>query len=151
MSPTGSLELLECEDGDIIITVREHRDDGLIGPGEAVEFCHSGGRSPQTLHALRHLASAMQSDANYDAARGRRPQPVTIIDEPFPHDDPPWSERRQKALQAAIAKTRCPRCNSSNGDPCVTVRGRHPGRDAPQWHSPRVKRAHDNLEAARDA
>jgi hypothetical protein len=61
MSPTGSLELLEQEDGDIIVVVRDEHERGF---GQSVEFCTfaGGGRSPQTLQALRKLAIAMQQD-----------------------------------------------------------------------------------------
>jgi len=69
MSPDGSLELLLQDDGDVIVTVREAGEKGF---GQSVEFCSSGGHSYQTLDALRALAMAMEADASYDEARGKR-------------------------------------------------------------------------------
>lgn len=62
MSIKGRLRLYLQEDGDIIIAVHEQTSDGLVGCGESVEFCTSGGKSPRTLAALRMLAEAMRQD-----------------------------------------------------------------------------------------
>ncbi len=64
MSFGGSLELFQDDDdGDIMVTVREAGEKGF---GQSVEFCNSGGHSPQTLDALRHLIRAMRADKNHD-------------------------------------------------------------------------------------
>ena len=57
MSPDGSLDLMQCEDGDITVTV----SDGC-GLGVMVEFTLSGGHSPHTIEALRYLMDAMRRD-----------------------------------------------------------------------------------------
>ena len=59
MSSTGSLELMVCDDGDVIVTVRDEDEKGF---GQSVEFCNSGGHSPRTLKALHALAAAMDAD-----------------------------------------------------------------------------------------
>jgi len=59
MSPDGRLTLLKCDDGDIILTVREA---GEKGSGQSVEFCNSGGQSRRTLAALHALHRAMLED-----------------------------------------------------------------------------------------
>lgn len=59
MSPDGWLQLYWQDDGDIIVVVKPE------GEGEiphSVEFCNSGGRSPNTLKALRDLFTAMEVD-----------------------------------------------------------------------------------------
>lgn len=61
MSRLGRLRLLQQTDGDIIIAVQSE-ENGLIQPGDSVEFCTSGGRSPHTLAALRNLMKAMELD-----------------------------------------------------------------------------------------
>lgn len=58
MSPTGCLRLHAQDDGDMVLTVTDER-----GSTASVEFCASGGQSPQTLQALRALSRAMQADA----------------------------------------------------------------------------------------
>lgn len=58
MSPTGRLRLNAEEDGDMVVTVIDER-----GSIATVEFCNSGGKSPRTLDALRHLSVAMTEDA----------------------------------------------------------------------------------------
>ena len=67
MSHDGWLELVQCEDGDIHVTVigtsgREH----ARGPSADIEFTLSGGHSPHTLEALRHLMDAMKRDSDAD-------------------------------------------------------------------------------------
>ncbi len=64
MSCCGKLRLIRQDDGDIIITVQSERD-GLLQPGDSVEFCTTGlggGKSPNTITALRALMDAMQRD-----------------------------------------------------------------------------------------
>ena len=62
MSATGTLELIQQDDGDIIVAVHPAREDGLRSPGESVEFCTSGGHSPSTWRALNELMVAMALD-----------------------------------------------------------------------------------------
>lgn len=76
MSPTGVLTLHCQRDGDIVLVIQQTHDAMTMGelaqPIVAqVEFCVSGGQSPQTLHALRELAAAMARDnANPNRRRG---------------------------------------------------------------------------------
>lgn len=69
MSRVGRLRLLIQDDGDIIVAVQSQTDDGFIANGDHVEFCTSGGRSPNTLQALRDLFKAMELD-NIEHSRG---------------------------------------------------------------------------------
>lgn len=65
MSPDGQLMLLQQRDGDMIINIRPSKNDTDYegSPfGVSVEFCVSGGRSPNTLNALRLLMIAMDKD-----------------------------------------------------------------------------------------
>jgi hypothetical protein len=65
MSPDGKLILLQQRDGDMILNIRPSKDDmDYEGSpfGVTVEFCVSGGRSPNTLDALRQLMLAMEKD-----------------------------------------------------------------------------------------
>lgn len=57
MSASGRLRLHAQDDGDMCVMVIE--DDGTSA---TVEFCSSGGRSPNTLQALRDLSRAMRAD-----------------------------------------------------------------------------------------
>lgn len=59
MSPDGRLELIWQDDGDIIICVKP---SGHRGFGYDIEFCNSGGHSPETLKALHALFRAMEAD-----------------------------------------------------------------------------------------
>jgi len=64
MSARGRLRLIQQTDGDVIVAIQPERD-GLIQPGESVEFCvpgGGGGRSPHTLAALHALMEAMERD-----------------------------------------------------------------------------------------
>ena len=64
MSPRGYLKVLQQDDGDIIVAVYPE-ENGLIQPGGSVEFCApgaGGGRSPNTLAALRALMVAIEKD-----------------------------------------------------------------------------------------
>ena len=63
MSPSGRLRLNAEADGDMVITCIE--DSGTMA---TVEFCNSGGKSPNTLAALRYLSHAMAADS-----QGRNP------------------------------------------------------------------------------
>ena len=65
MSPDGMLTLLQQEDGDIIVTVKEADEQGF---GSSVEFCLSGSQSPRTRNALQDLMKAMQED---EKAKGK--------------------------------------------------------------------------------
>ncbi len=60
MSPDGYLELFQQDDGDIIVEI--YSTEGGVAQMISVEFCLSGGRSPWTLEALRHLMEAMRKD-----------------------------------------------------------------------------------------
>ncbi len=66
---TGSLKLMQCEDGDVHVS--------LVLPGHGfldAEFCvpgTGGGKSPRTWRALVELLRAMQDDDTDDARRGR--------------------------------------------------------------------------------
>lgn len=61
MSPDGSLELMQEDDGDIIVTVR---CSGERGFGQSVQFCtgNGGGHSHHTWLALVELLKAMEKD-----------------------------------------------------------------------------------------
>jgi len=63
MSPRGRLRLTR-QDGDIIVAVQSDKD-GLLQPGDSVEFCSigiGGGRSRHTYAALLALMEAMERD-----------------------------------------------------------------------------------------
>lgn len=65
MSHDGKLELLQQSDGDVIVIVHpgsDSKESKHLPFGASVEFCVSGGRSPNTLHALRDLMTAMEKD-----------------------------------------------------------------------------------------
>ena len=68
MSQRGRLQVLQQDDGDVIVTVIEDMDSRgpCAGLGASVEFCTSGGKSPKTLAALRAL---MQAIADENAER----------------------------------------------------------------------------------
>lgn len=64
MSVRGRLRLIQQDDGDIIVAVQPE-ENGLIMSGASVEFCvpgGGGGRSSNTLAALRALMDAMERD-----------------------------------------------------------------------------------------
>jgi len=64
MSSRGRLRIHQQDDGDIIVAVQSE-SDGLLQPGDSVEFCapfSGGGRSPRTLAALKALMVAMEED-----------------------------------------------------------------------------------------
>lgn len=65
MSTVGKLQLLQQTDGDVIVSIIPEEEPcgcGVAGRSQSVEFCTSGGRSPNTLHALRALMVAMAQD-----------------------------------------------------------------------------------------
>lgn len=65
MSPAGRLVLIQQSDGDMLVNIRpsKHDTDYEGSPfGVTVEFCLSGGSSPNTLAALRTLMAAMALD-----------------------------------------------------------------------------------------
>jgi hypothetical protein len=66
MSPDGRLRLILQPDGDVIVCVVASQEDRLFGGLTAsVEFCSlgaGGGRSSNTIRALRELAKAMERD-----------------------------------------------------------------------------------------
>ncbi len=60
MSPDAALVVLQESDGDVIVCIRSNG-----GSNQAeVQFCTSGGRSPNTLRALTKLMQAMHDDLN---------------------------------------------------------------------------------------
>lgn len=66
MSPRGRLQVLQQDDGDMIIGIVEDpngpNDGVMVGVDSFlrfIEFCTSGGKSPKTLEALRALMFAM--------------------------------------------------------------------------------------------
>lgn len=64
MSRRGRLRLIQQDDGDIIVAVQSEQD-GLLQPGDSVEFCTGfggGGRSPKTHAALLALMEAIKQD-----------------------------------------------------------------------------------------
>ncbi len=64
MSPRGRLRLIRQDDGDIVVAVQSERD-GMLQPGDSVEFCTigtGGGRSRHTHAALLALMEAMRRD-----------------------------------------------------------------------------------------
>lgn len=76
MSTTGRLEILQQDDGDIIVSVSED-DHGQRMPASSVEFCIpglGGGHSPRTHAALRALMDAMAHDNAVDADRLVKPR-----------------------------------------------------------------------------
>lgn len=71
MSPRGRLQILQQDDGDMLVGVIEDPNGPNDGVMVSVEFCTSGGKSPKTLEALRHLMQAMAED-NADRPHCRR-------------------------------------------------------------------------------
>jgi hypothetical protein len=72
MSPVGRLQVLQQDDGDIIVSVSEDIGDGLRGPWASVEFCipgTGGGHSPRTHAALLELMRAMAQDERESGSR----------------------------------------------------------------------------------
>jgi len=66
MSSRGRLRLIQQDDGDIIVAVQS-MENGLLQPGDSVEFCAGfggGGKSPHTMAALFKLMEAMKLDNN---------------------------------------------------------------------------------------
>ncbi len=64
MSPSGALTLVLQTDGDVIVHLQGRDAIGAAVSAE-VEFCDcgaGGGRSPETLNALRELAAAIERD-----------------------------------------------------------------------------------------
>lgn len=64
MSKRGRLRLIQQDDGDIIVAVQSEQD-GLLQPGDSVEFCAGfggGGKSPRTFEALHALMEAIRLD-----------------------------------------------------------------------------------------
>jgi uncharacterized protein (DUF849 family) len=64
MSRRGRLRLIQQDDGDIIVAVQSMHD-GLLEPGDSVEFCTGfggGGKSPHTFNALHALMEAIRKD-----------------------------------------------------------------------------------------
>jgi len=64
MSRRWRLRLIRQDDGDIIVAVQSE-EDGLLQPGNSVEFCAigtGGGRSRHTHAALLSLIEAMERD-----------------------------------------------------------------------------------------
>ena len=72
MSPTGQLHIFKQEDGDVIVSIVgavDHTGKPIKVPIVGVEFCSTGGgggRSQQTLDALRNLYQAMKNDNEND-------------------------------------------------------------------------------------
>lgn len=65
MSPGGFLRLMLDDDGDIIVTVAQCYDSGVISRVASVEFCavgSGGGKSPRLRRALIDLMGAMAED-----------------------------------------------------------------------------------------
>ena len=66
MSPRGCLRLFRQNDGDIIVVAVPNPEDaerrGLPPFGIGVEFCASGGQSPNTREALLALWEAIEKD-----------------------------------------------------------------------------------------
>lgn len=64
MSRRGKLRIIRQDDGDIIVAVQSEKD-GMLQPGDSVEFCTigtGGGRSRHTHAALLELMAAMERD-----------------------------------------------------------------------------------------
>lgn len=68
MSPDGALRVHLADDGDVVVAVSCGNDHARV------EFCSraSGGQSPRTHTALKHLAAAMQADNEDRAANARK-------------------------------------------------------------------------------
>lgn len=62
MSPRGRLQVLQQDDGDMLVAIVEDSEGEYGGIMVGVEFCTSGGKSPKTLAALRNLMQAMAED-----------------------------------------------------------------------------------------
>jgi hypothetical protein len=60
MSRDGFLQIYIQRDGDVLVIVRKEDDSRAFGTH--VEFCTSGGKSPNTLKALYALAEAIKKD-----------------------------------------------------------------------------------------
>jgi len=60
MAPDAALVVLQELDGDVIVCVTNNGGKEQI----EVQFCASGGKSPNTRRALIHLMNAMQDDMN---------------------------------------------------------------------------------------
>ena len=73
MSQRGRLQVLQQDDGDVIVTIIEDMDSRspCAGLGASVEFCTSGGKSPKTRAALvaLMLAIAEENAANVHCSR----------------------------------------------------------------------------------
>jgi len=65
MSQRGQLKVLIDAEGDIHVAVYSDDGDGTIDSTASVEFCScgmGGGKSPNTMKALRELVKAMDLD-----------------------------------------------------------------------------------------
>lgn len=65
MSPRGQIKVLIDDQGDIHVTVFEDNGNGIIENSASIEFCccgSGGGKSPNTVRALRDLAEAIKLD-----------------------------------------------------------------------------------------
>lgn len=63
MSPRGRLQVLQQDDGDMIVCAISDPDHPMHqGAAVSVEFCTSGGKSPKTREALRALMLAMAEE-----------------------------------------------------------------------------------------
>ncbi len=103
MSPDGFLELIQQDDGDIIVMVKEADEDGEYGRRVSVEFCLSGTRSPKTREALRLLMGAMREDAGIQDIQAK------------------WIRYRifSETKRDAACECACPGyCNSPDGEGC---------------------------------
>lgn len=72
MSPRGQLRVLVDEEGDIHVAVYSDDGTGFIDNSASIEFCScgiGGGKSPNTMRALRELAKAMELDNNQYPSR----------------------------------------------------------------------------------
>ncbi len=70
MSPDGQLQVCQQDDGDMIIGIFA-RDSGGKHRRVDVEFCtySGGGKSPETLKALRNLMIAIKTDNEQEPSR----------------------------------------------------------------------------------
>ena len=116
MSPDGSLTLLQQDDGDIIVTVKESGEKGF---GSSVEFCLSGSRSPKTCEALRLLMGAMREDSGIEDIQAK------------------WIRYRifSETYRDAVCKCACPGfCNSIDGEGCFEPCPDHEPELYAKWH-----------------
>lgn len=84
MSPSGRLQMIKDQDGDIHIMVLEGNHQGDIKNSAGIEFCTAfigGGGSPETFKALNALMIAMQKDNDNPRSRARR---FSFDDQPAP-------------------------------------------------------------------